>query len=57
MLFRSLQGTFAVSSYTSGFAGMIEEFGTTPEVLAVGQFTFLIGIGALRPDSMLSRLP
>ena len=24
---------------------MIEEFGTTPELLAVGQFLFLIGLG------------
>ncbi|KAL8291917.1 hypothetical protein RQP46_002175 [Phenoliferia psychrophenolica] len=39
-----MSGTFAVSSYTSGFAGMIEEFGTNPEILAVGQFLFLIGL-------------
>ncbi|KAK4702208.1 hypothetical protein P7C70_g4016, partial [Phenoliferia sp. Uapishka_3] len=38
-----MSGTFAVSSYTSGFAGMIQEFGTTSEVLVVGQFLFLVG--------------
>lgn len=42
----TVQGTFAVSSYTSGFAGMIKEFGTTSEILAVGQMLFLVGLGA-----------
>ncbi|KAK4703724.1 hypothetical protein P7C70_g2494, partial [Phenoliferia sp. Uapishka_3] len=42
--FAMMSGLFSISAYTSGFAGMIEEFDTTLEVLAVGETLFLVGL-------------
>jgi hypothetical protein len=50
-------GTFNISAYTTGFAGMEERFRVSQEVLAVGQFTFLaarfVGPGGVIPRTTI----
>ena len=40
-----MAGTFSISAYTTGYGGMQVDLNVSQEVLVVGQFTFLVGLG------------